>query len=71
MDPIEARLIELAEGLKRAWQGCSDAASPLGYWAAVAAATLVFYQERRRERSSLPERTTEPHWSDAWKRRQE
>ena len=75
MDPIEARLIELAEGLKRAWQSCQDAASPLGYWAAVAAATLVFYQERGRERSSPPERIItaqdREHWSDEWKRRHE
>ena len=74
MDPIEARLTELANGLKNAWKDCQDAASPLGYWAAVAAATLVFYQERERgrERSSPPERYQDlSHWSDEWKRGQE
>ena len=70
MDPVEARLVELANGLKNAWKDCQDAASPLGYWAAVAASTLVFYQETRRTKGSAS-LGDHAHWSDAWKQRTE
>ena len=78
MDPVEAQLTDLARRLKVAWQACEDRTSPLGELAALAAATLTFYQERERgrERSSQPERTLGAarlgrvgegwgeHWSD-------
>ena len=75
MDPVEARLTELANGLKNAWKDCQDAASPLGYWAAVAAATLVFYQEtyRTKKPAQLADESVagdRSHWSDEWRRRE-
>ena len=80
MDQVELHLTVLEKALTKAWKECQDTTSPLGELAALAAATLVFYQERerRREHSSPPERyprggyvdhTDEAwdHWSRHWK----
>ena len=76
MDPVESQLTDLAQRLRVAWQACEDRTSPLGELAALAAATLAFYQERERgrDRRSQDSRTlgTIRHgrvgdgWGDHW-----
>ena len=68
MDAIEIRLTELAEKLRAAWQ-VADVTSPLGELAALAAATLVFYQEHGRTKKPTQMVDESVHWSDTWRRR--
>jgi hypothetical protein len=46
-DQIEEALAEIASTLKTAWTNNQCLTCPLGELAALAAATLVFYQERK------------------------
>ena len=55
-DPIEHALTEIESKLRAAWTLNQCLTCPLGELAALAAATLVFYQERQRGQSD--------HWSN-------
>lgn len=45
-DPVETLLHEIADRLQALWHETRDETSPLGELAALARATLVYYQER-------------------------
>lgn len=47
-DPLEKLLQEMADRLQTLWREAQDETSPLGELAALARATLVYYQERER-----------------------
>ena len=59
MDPIEKNLKDIADRLRTAWQNTQCLICPLGELAALAAATLTFYQEHRRQKQAEP-------WMDHW-----
>ena len=58
MDQVEKSLQEIADRLLALWKETQDVTSPIGELAALAAATLVFYRERERDKHSGK------HWTD-------
>lgn len=49
-DPIEHHLRDMADRLQAAWRNNQCLTCPLGELAALARATLIFYQEQQRQR---------------------
>lgn len=75
MDQIEVNLQDLAEKLTQAWHDSGDPTGPLAELAALATATLVYYQQdqrfAQRRRSDRMQQLPElqgGHWSNEWKR---
>ena len=59
MDPIEKNLSDIALRLQTAWRNSQCLICPLGELAALAAATLTFYQESQRAKQA----NERDHWT--------
>lgn len=60
-DQVEQNLKHIAERLQSAWTTSQCLTCPLGELAALAAATLTFYQEHTKHQRAGPY-----HWADHW-----
>lgn len=58
-DSIEKSLQDIADRLRTAWQNSQCLTCPLGELAALAVATLTFYQEQTKHQRAEP-------WMDHW-----